>query len=90
MVEVFQDRALALPPLSPPLALDWISQTKIYRALQGVRGQPPVNMPALTDVLIRLGNLVLSSPEIAELDINPLIATDEGVLALDARMVLRP
>jgi acetyltransferase len=47
-------------------------------------------MPALTDVLIRLGNLVLSSPEIAELDINPLIATSEGVLALDARMVLRP
>lgn len=89
MVEVFQDRALALPPLSSPLVEDWISQTKIYRALQGVRGQPPVHMTALCEVLVRLGNLVLNQPEIAELDINPLVASSDGVLALDARIVLR-
>jgi len=89
MVEVFQDRALALPPLSSPLVEDWISQTKIHRALLGVRGQPPVSMPALTDALIKLGDLVLNHPEIAELDINPLLVSPEGVMALDARMVLR-
>lgn len=89
LVEVFKDRALALPPLSAPLVQDWISQTKIHLAIQGVRGQPPVNRRALNDVLIKLANLVLTCPEIAELDINPLLASPEGVVALDARMTLR-
>ena len=89
MVEVFQDRALALPPMSAPLVEDWISQTKIHRALQGIRGQPPVAMAELSDVLVRLGDLVLAHPEIAELDINPLLASPEGVIALDARLVLQ-
>lgn len=89
LVEVFQDRALALPPLSPMLAGDWICQTKISRALQGVRGQPPVCLDALLDVLVKLSLLVLALPEIAELDINPLLATPAGVLALDARIVLK-
>jgi acetyltransferase len=88
MVEVFQDRALALPPLSPMLAEDWIKQTHIHRALKGVRGQPQANMSALLDVLVKLGNLVLALPEISELDINPLLATPTEVLALDARVVL--
>mgnify|MGYP003894874719 CR=1 FL=1 len=57
MVEVFQDRALALPPLSPPLVEDWITQTKIHRALQGIRGQPPVSMAALADVLVVDGRI---------------------------------
>ncbi len=89
LVEVFQDRALALPPLSAPLVEDWISQTKIHRALKGVRGQAPVNMSDLVDALIKLGDLVLACPAIAELDINPLLASPEGVVALDARMTLR-
>jgi acetyltransferase len=89
MVEVFQDRALALPPLSAPLVEDWISQTKIHRALQGIRGAAPVNMPALNDALIKLADLVLLHPEIHELDINPLLASPDGVIALDARVVLR-
>ena len=89
MVEVFQDRALALPPLSPSLAEDWIKQTKIHKALQGVRSQPPANLPALHDVLVKLGNLVLALPEISELDVNPLLATSTEVIALDAHVVLR-
>jgi len=89
MVEVFQDRALALPPLSAPLVEDWISQTKIHRALQGIRGAAPVNMLALGHALIQLADLVLLHPEISELDINPLLASPEGVIALDARVVLR-
>lgn len=89
MVEIFQDYALALPPLSDPLVEDWISQTRIHRALQGVRGQSPANISALSDVLVKLGDLVLNQPEIAELDINPLLASADGVLALDARIVLR-
>ena len=89
MVEVFQDRALALPPLSPALARDWIEQTKIHRALQGLRGRLPVDMDQLFDVLVRLGDLVLAVPEIAELDINPLLASSEGIIALDARVVIQ-
>jgi len=89
LVEVFKDRALALPPLSAPLVQDWISQTKIHLAIQGVRGQPPVDLQALNGVLIKVANLVLTCPEIAELDINPLLASPEGVVALDARMTLR-
>jgi acetyltransferase len=88
MVEVFQDRALALPPLSPPLVEDWIRQTKIYRALQGIRGQPPVDLISLTVALVALADLVMAAPEIAELDINPLLASPEGVVAMDARVVL--
>jgi acetyltransferase len=88
MVEVFHDRALALPPLSAPLVEDWIAQTKIHRALQGIRGAPPVDFAALSDALIKLGDLVLQHPEIRELDINPLLASPDGVLALDARVVL--
>lgn len=88
-VEIFQDRALALPPLSVPLVEDWIAQTRIYQALFGVRGQAPVDMATLTRVLVALGNLVLALPEISELDINPLLAAPEGVWAMDARMVLR-
>ena len=88
LVEVFQDRALALPPLSPLLAEDWISQTKIRRALAGVRNQPPANLAALYQVLVNLATLVLALPEIRELDINPLLATPAEVIALDARVLI--
>jgi len=88
LVEVFQDRALALPPLSAPLVQDWIGQTKIYRALLGIRGQPPVDLAELAAVLIKLANLVLTCPEIAELDINPLLASASGMVVLDARIRL--
>jgi acetyltransferase len=88
-VEVMQDRVLLLPPLSPELALERIQQTRIWRALQGIRGQLPADLQAIADVMVKLGDLALAAPEIAEIDINPLLASNRGVLALDARMLLR-
>jgi acetyltransferase len=88
MVEVFGDRALALPPLNATLARRMMEQTKIYRALRGVRGRAPVNVEALAGLLVRFGDLVVENPRIREIDVNPLLASANGLLALDARVVL--
>ncbi len=88
MVEVYRDRALALPPLNTTLAQRLMEQTKIYAALQGVRGRKPVNLAALESLLVRFSQLVMEQPWIKEIDINPLLATPEQLLALDARVVL--
>jgi acetyltransferase len=88
LVEVFRDRALALPPLNRTLARRMMEQTKIFRALQGVRGQSPVPMAALEAVLVRFSDLVVGHPWLKEIDINPLLASPEGLLAVDARVVL--
>lgn len=89
MVEVMQDRVLLLPPLSPMLAMERIRRTRIHHALQGTRHLVAADMDSLTDILVRLGDLVLAVPDILELDINPLVASAAGVLALDARIVIR-
>jgi len=88
MVEVYRDRALALPPLNTTLAQRMMEQTKIYAALQGVRGRKPVNLAALEALLVRFSQLVMEQPWIKEIDINPLLATPEQLLALDARVVV--
>jgi acetyltransferase len=88
LVEVFRDRALALPPLNATLARRLIERTKIYKALQGVRGRAPVNLALLEQILVRFSRLVLEQPWIREIDINPLLAGPTGILALDARVVL--
>ena len=88
-MEVFQDRALALPPLNQTLARRWIEQTKIAKVLHGVRGQPAANLAALDDVLVKFARLVQQDRRIVELDINPLLVTSDQVLALDARIMLR-
>jgi acetyltransferase len=88
LVEVFRDRALSLPPLNTTLAQRMMEQTKIFTALKGVRGRPPVNMAALEQLLVRFSQLVLEHRWIAEIDINPLLASPERLLALDARIVL--
>jgi acetyltransferase len=89
LVEVYRDRALALPPLNSTLAIRLMEQTRIYRALQGVRGQATVNLPALENVLIDFSRLVIEQPWIKEVDINPLLASPERVIALDARILLQ-
>ena len=89
LVEVYGDRALALPPLNSTLAVRMMEQTKIYRALQGVRGRPAVDKAALENALIRFSKLVIEQRWIKEIDINPLVATAEHVIALDARIVLQ-
>jgi acetyltransferase len=88
LVEVYSDRALALPPLNTTLAQRMMEQTKIFTALKGVRGRQPVNMAALEQVLVRFSQLVAEQPWIAEVDINPLLVSPEQLLALDARIVL--
>jgi acetyltransferase len=88
MVEVYRDRALALPPLNTTLAQRLMEQTKIFAALQGVRGRKPVDLAALEQLLVRFSQLVLEQPWIKEIDINPLLATSEHLLALDARIVV--
>lgn len=88
LVEVFRDRALALPPLNSTLARRMMEQTKIYAALKGVRGRRPVDLSALEGLLVRFSQLVAEQPWIKEIDINPLLASPEGLLALDARVVL--
>lgn len=88
LVEVYRDRALALPPLNTTLARRMIEQTKISTALKGVRGQEPVDEAALERLLVRFSQLVVEQPRIKEIDINPLLASGEGLLALDARVVL--
>ncbi len=88
LVEVFKDSALALPPLNLTLARRLIEQTKIYEALKGVRGRAPVDLRALEQLLVNFSQLVVEQPWIKEVDINPLIASPEKILALDARVVL--
>lgn len=88
LVEVFQDRSLALPPLTRSLARRLMEGTRIYHALQGVRGRAPVDLPALEALLVRFSQLVVEQPRIREIDINPLLAGSGGLLALDARVLL--
>jgi acetyltransferase len=90
LVEVFKDRALALPPLNTTLARRMMEQTKIYTALKGVRGRKPVDLAALEELMVRFSQLVVEQPWIREIDINPLLASSDRLLALDARVVLHP
>jgi len=90
LVEVFKDSALGLPPLTATLARRMMERTKIYNALKGVRGQKSVDMAALEQLLVRFSELVVEQPAIAELDINPLLASSERLMALDARVILQP
>lgn len=88
LVEVFRDRALGLPPLNATLARRMMEQTRILTALKGVRGRKPVDLAALEQLLVRFSQLVVEQPWIREIDINPLLASPEGLTALDARVML--
>lgn len=88
LVEVFKDRALALPPLNVTLARRWMERTRIFTALQGVRGRPPVDLVALEQLLVRFSQLVVEQRWVKEIDINPLLVSPERLIALDARVVL--
>ena len=87
MVEVFKDRALGLPPLNTTLARRMMEQTKIYKALKGVRGRKPVDLAALEQMMVRFSRLVIEQPWVKEIDINPMLASPERLIALDARVV---
>lgn len=88
LVEVYRDRALALPPLNTTLARRLLEQTRVYGALKGIRGRASVDLAALETLLVRFSELLVEQPRIREIDINPLLASPEKLLALDARMIL--
>ena len=88
LVEVYQDHALALPPLTTTLAQRMMEQTRIFAALKGTRGRPPVDLVALEQLLVRFSYLISEQRRIKEIDINPLLVSSERLLALDARVVL--
>ncbi len=88
LVEIYQDKALGLPPLTSTLARRMMAKTKVWKALQGVRGQKPADVAALEKAMIRFSWLVLEQTAIKEIDINPLLVAPEGVIAMDARVAL--
>jgi acetyltransferase len=88
LVEVYKDSALALPPLNATLARRLMEKTQIFKALKGVRGRPPVDMAKLESLLVRFSQLVVEQRWIKEIDINPLLASHEQLIALDARVLL--
>lgn len=88
LVEIFRDRALALPPLNNVLARRMMERTKIFQALKGVRGRQSIDISALEQLLVKFSNLISEHPWIKELDINPLLASPDRLLALDARVVV--
>jgi acetyltransferase len=89
-VEVIDDSAVGLAPLNPLLARAQMMRTRVWRLLQPYRGNPPAAIDAIGEVLIGIGQLAAEHPEISELDINPLLADAEGVIAIDARIRVAP
>lgn len=88
LVEVVQDRALGLPPLTTTLAQRLMERTRIFGALGGARGRAPVDLGALARILVSFSHLVTEQRWIAEIDINPLVASSDHIVALDARMIV--
>lgn len=86
--ELFKDNRLEFPPLNEKLVRQMLESLKIYPLLKGWRGDSPKNIDKLIEVLIRMSYLAADYPEIAELDINPLVVTNTDVIALDARIVV--
>jgi acetyltransferase len=87
-VEAVADTAIALPPLDITLAHDLMRSTRIHRVLKGYRDHPPVNLDAIALALVKISYLTANHPEIRELDINPLLVNADGLVALDARIVV--
>lgn len=89
-VEVIGDRAVALPPLNQPLARELVSHTRVAKLLAGYRDRPAADLGAVYRTLVQVSQMIADLPEIAELDINPLLADERGVVALDARIRVSP
>ncbi len=89
-VEVVDDTAIALPPLDDVLAGDLMDSTRIGKLLAGYRDRPPAHREAIADALNAISQMIVDFPCIKGMDINPLIADSEGVVALDARIEIEP
>lgn len=89
MVEVLKDNALGLPPLNRYLVKNLINKTRVYQLLRSFRDKPAIHFKALEDLLLNVSRMVCELPQICEMDINPLIADEQGVIAVDARIVVK-
>lgn len=87
-VEVLKDVSFRIVPLTEADAGEMVREIKTYQLLQGARGEKPVDLEAITDAILRLSRLAADFPEVIELDINPLVVTEKGATALDARIIL--
>nr|WP_220128393.1 bifunctional acetate--CoA ligase family protein/GNAT family N-acetyltransferase [Desulfosalsimonas propionicica] len=85
-VEIIRDMEIAIPPLNMQLAREAMSRTRVYRLLKGYRGKPAANMQSIAMTLVKVSQLICDIAEIQELDINPLLVDENGVIALDARI----
>jgi len=90
LVEILKDVAFRFVPLTGQDAREMIRQVKAYRLLEGYRGQPPVDIKHLEELLLKVSRMIEENPEIKEMDINPLIAYEKGAVAVDARIILEP
>ena len=86
--DVIGDRAVALPPLNTSLARELISRTRIFRLLQGYGDCPPADIDALCLTLVQVSQMIIDLPQIAALEINPLLVDDQGVFAVDAQILI--
>ena len=90
-VELLKDVSIGLPPLNQALSNRVMEETKIYRALsRGLRNKPPIDMRSLEEVMVRFSNMIVDFPEIAEMDINPLVVSGDELYVLDARIIIDP
>ncbi len=89
-VEVIDDKAIGLPPLDMKLAHDLIARTRISRLLKPYRNVPAADVAGVAAVLVKLAQLSADLPEIREVDLNPLLADETGVIAVDARVTIAP
>ena len=89
-VEVIDDKALALPPLDLELAHDLIARTRVSRVLKAYRNVPAADIDAVTLLLVKLAQLAADLPELRELDLNPVLADQSGIIAVDARVLVAP
>ncbi|MCC6508710.1 MAG: acetate--CoA ligase family protein [Pirellulaceae bacterium] len=87
--ELFKDRTLELPPISPKLALRMLQSLRCWPLLEGYRGKPPMDIEQLCEIIVRLAALVTEQTNILEIDINPLLVSTESIIAVDARIVMR-
>lgn len=86
--EVLKDVSFSLAPVSASESMDMIKEIRSYKVIEGVRGEPGMNIQKLSDCVIRLGKLVSDFPQIAEIDLNPIKGVDKNLFAVDARIIV--
>ncbi len=90
-VELFKDFSVGLPPLNQTLSRRILEETIIYQALsKGLRNKPPIDLRSLEEIMVRFSNMIVDLPEIAEMDINPLVVSEGKLWAIDARIIIDP